>query len=130
VSETLYESDYCIAVFDRETRLLRVTRTNVPYESVGQAEREFMRLARVFDATPREGTRLLFDVRDGPHRNDPEYEQMLARTRGRLFDGFDKSVILMKTATGMLQARYMEVTQNARIPAVMTEADALKLLGL
>lgn len=130
MGKTLYESDYCIARHDRERGLLRVTRTSVPYQSVADAERELMRLARVFDATPREGTRLLFDVRDGPHRNDPEYEAMLARTRARLFDGFDKSVILMKTATGMLQARWMEATQNANVPAVMTEADALKLLGL
>jgi hypothetical protein len=129
VIERLYESEYFVAIRDPKPNLLRVTRTRVAFHSVAEAEKEFFRLAKVFDGAPREGTRLLLDVREGPHRNDPEYEAMLARTRTRMFEGFEKSVILMKTATGILQARWMEKTQNAWIPVAMTEADAMKLLG-
>lgn len=47
---------------------------------------------------------LLMDMRDGPMRNEPEYEERMNRALLRMGTGFRRLAVLMKSSVGMLQA--------------------------
>lgn len=47
---------------------------------------------------------LLMDMRDGPLRNEPEYEARMHRSVNRMVAGFHRVAILMQTSMGLLQA--------------------------
>ena len=43
-------------------------------------------------------------LRDGPMRNEPEYEALMNRALLRMGTGFRRLAVLMKSSVGMLQA--------------------------
>jgi hypothetical protein len=48
---------------------------------------------------------LLVDLRSSPVRNDPEWEQAASQLRPKLFGGFPRVAVLVKTAVGALQVK-------------------------
>ncbi len=46
---------------------------------------------------------LLVDLRDGPMRNDPAFEQVFRDRQRQLFGGFRRVALLVRTAVGALQ---------------------------
>lgn len=47
---------------------------------------------------------LLMDMREGPMRNEPEYEALMQQALLRMGTGFRRLAVLMKSSVGMLQA--------------------------
>ena len=72
---------------------------------------------------------LLIDSREGPARNDPAFEELLARVRGPIVSRFARSAVLVQSAVGRLQvARYAR--EDRASPGVFTdEAAALAYLA-
>ena len=74
---------------------------------------------------------LLLDMREGPMRNDPEYEQRLHRSVVRLVAGFRRVAILMQTSVGLLQASRLRRERgllSSEPHPFLSEADALAYL--
>ena len=95
-------------------RIVRLIRTPVPYSSAEQArDCHVTLLARVLAPgldRPRCGQ--LVDLRDGPLRTDPTFEEVIREPRARLFDGLGASAVLVRTLSGKLQLHRMERTDR------------------
>ncbi|EYF07697.1 hypothetical protein [Chondromyces apiculatus] len=99
----IYRSDYNVIAVDDERRLVRRTRTALPYPSfaeIGDIMEEMMRALGTLD---RARHVQLADVRLGPPRNDAAFEQFIAPFTQQLYRGFRRCAILVKTHAGRLQ---------------------------
>ncbi len=86
-------------------QLVRVRRSATPYPTLFEMERDFDEICAALDQIGRERKRLLVDLRSGPRRNDPAFEEAMGRLRPRLFRGFPHSAALVRTAVGALQVK-------------------------
>jgi hypothetical protein len=93
---------------DRARRLIRATRSGVPFESIEEIDLEVARLGAALDRMHGEW-RLLVDLRAVPLRNDPAFEMAIQRLRRRLLAGAARAALLVRTAVGALQ-----VTRHVR----------------
>lgn len=117
-----------VVTLDEALRLIRVTRTPVPYTSAPELEasmRDFKELRR----GDRAGYRLLLDVRDGPLRNDEDFESVMRRYRPELFEGFAGMAILVKTAIGKLQMARIQRDEGTARAVFTDEREALAYLN-
>jgi hypothetical protein len=90
---------------DESKALVRATRTDLPTQSMPETERLYCEVEVALDAIGRRRHVLLVDLRGSPVRNDPEFEQAMARLRLKLFGGFAAVAVLVKTAVGVLQVQ-------------------------
>ena len=85
--------------------LVRVRRSAEPFATLVAMESEFEAVAAVLDRMGRDRKRLLVDLRDGPRRNDPAFEEAMGRLRPKLFRGYPHSAAVVRTAVGALQVK-------------------------
>src|SRR6185369_6808081 len=78
---------------DAGASLVRATRTAQPFASVDEMQRAHKELLRAVAPFGEYG--LLLDVRLGPARSDPEYEQGLASLRRQITERFARVAILV-----------------------------------
>lgn len=117
-----------VVTLDEGLRLIRVTRTPVAYTNATEIEtsmREFKGLRR----GDRAGYRLLLDVREGPLRNDEDFESIMKRYRPELFEGFAAMAILVKTAIGKLQMARIQRDEGTARAVFTDEREALAYLS-
>jgi hypothetical protein len=84
-------------------QVVRFARTAAPIKDFQQAESEYLQALSTLDTLDRSHYGLLIDVRESPLRNDPAFEDFMSRFRERIFSGFARSAVLIKTAVGELQ---------------------------
>ena len=101
----LARTQHYVLELDTRRRVLRLTRTREPFESNEALDATFVALIKALDPLPRRQHSLLIDQRQGPHRNDPEFEQALRPHRVTLVNGFRRVAVLVQTAVGMLQVQ-------------------------
>ena len=111
---------------DADARRVRATRTALPFASVDEMQRVHKELLRVVG--PYGEHCLLLDVRLGPARNDPEYEQGLASLRRQITTRFSRVAILVKSAVGGLHARRLAREDGVQMRIFQDEAMALEYL--
>lgn len=108
----------------RRGRLVQVARTERAFASAADIDRGHDELARVLDALPRARMGILVDLRLAPARNDPEFEKAMAMHRRRMFDGFARRAVLVKSAVGKLHVqRYARQDGDGELE-VFTDPDA------
>jgi hypothetical protein len=86
-----------------ELHLISFRRTSERLKDLPLAEANYQQAVSTLDQFDRSQYKLLVDLRDSPLRNDPSFENFVAKYRMRLFSGFIKTAILVKTAVGELQ---------------------------
>src|ERR1044072_7286510 len=122
----------CNAYFDltvdRAVSVIYFKRKPVPFETVDECDRLYAEVVRIFSALDRPRFKLLVDLRDGPSRNDPAFERVLAMHRRNLFMGFSRAVVLVQTAAGILQIARHAREDDLEIFAFTDEAWANKCL--
>lgn len=117
------------ADLDEARRLVRYTRSSLPFDDLRALDDAYGGLVRAATGLERKGElALLIDLRAGPARNDPVFEQAVARYRGPMMRGFGRVALLVKTAVGRLQ-----VGRHAREDGVVglvtqDEDEALRFL--
>jgi len=99
------ETPYFTIETELGDNLVRIRRSAEPYPTLLEMERDFEAVAAVLDRMGRDRKRLLVDLRDGPRRNDPEFELAMGRLRPKLFRGFPHSAAVVRTAVGALQVK-------------------------
>jgi hypothetical protein len=112
---------------DGSAGLVRATRTAQPFASVDEMQRAHKELLRAVAPFGEYG--LLLDVRLGPARSDPEYEQGLASLRRQITERFPRVAILVKSAVGGLQARRLAREDGVTMRIFQDEAAALEYLA-
>jgi hypothetical protein len=110
--------------------ILRLTRSSSPVPSPSEVGPELDAIVRVLDGAGRAEHGLLVDLRAAPLNNDPAFEAELARRRARLFGGFRRVAVLVRTAVGALQIARQSREQGSSTPTFQDEASAIAHLSL
>lgn len=96
--------------------VIRVGRTPLAYENAEAIDRDFALIHAAMDAIDRPRFGLLVDLRDGPLRTDPAFDNSMAQHRKKLLSGFARVAVLVKSALGRLQ-----VQRHNRVDATPAE---------
>lgn len=96
-------------------RIVRITRTAAPYDSIDDVHATFLDLRARLLALPLAHARhgLLVDLREGPLRSDPPFEAAAREHRPRLFEGFVAGAVLVRTLSGKIQLSRQERVDRA-----------------
>jgi len=101
----LASTPYYVVMEDVKCKVIFATRTSLPFETLGAIESCFALLAEILEHVVRSDYVLLVDVRRGPARNDPDFEEVISRERGKLLHGFARNAALARSAAGALQIK-------------------------
>jgi hypothetical protein len=92
-------------VLEREVgqSYFRLRRTAIPMGDLGDIAAELEKFKKIFSRVDTSRLGLLIDLRDGPMRNDPKWEQQLRPWQKLIFTSFGRTAVLVKTPAGKLQ---------------------------
>ncbi len=121
----VFRNAYFVVSLEPDAPIVRVSRTSTPFETLEDVTHRFLELGGVLDRLGRAGKNLLFDMREAPARNDPAFEQAMAQVHARVYWGFGKLGVLVRTAAGMLQ-----VKRAAREQGVVWVVDTVEAVVL
>jgi len=114
---------------DRERHLVRIARTEAPLTQLADIPASFAQLDRALADVGRKHFCLLIDLREGPRRNDAEFEANVDRWRKALVISFRRTAVLVKTAAGLLQVkRHLQEDRASHGAAFTSEAEAMRYL--
>jgi hypothetical protein len=128
VIRALLRSKHFVVVVDDATRLLRRTRTVARFESHEELEAAYFELLHAMSTIDRTKYAQLIDARQAPPRNDPAFEELVARHHDELYRGFRASAVLVQSAAGKLQVRRMLGASGVGAPVFTEEEAALAYL--
>jgi hypothetical protein len=97
------QNEYIFVEHHPRLSLLRFSRTKKPYPLNQETSEVVQQVNDLFDRLIRAQHKLLIDMRDAPLRNDESFESFAAPSLNRVFTGFMKTAILVRTAVGELQ---------------------------
>jgi hypothetical protein len=100
---TIYESDYYRMELDARGGVLFLVRTAQAFENLDAVRAEQVAILDRLQMLVRRHLGLLVDLRRGPSRNDPAFEQAIKEFRVALFALFRRVAVLVRTATGRMQ---------------------------
>ena len=121
-----FKGRFFVVDVDESARLVRMTRTSAPFTSPDEMQRAHKEVLRA--VAPFLEYRLLLDVRSGPSRNDPEYEEGMASLRKQIVVRFDRVAILVKSAVGGLHVSRLARQDGVRVRVFQEEDLALDYL--
>jgi hypothetical protein len=100
----LYEDPYARVTHDPTRRLVQYRRSDLPYPTPAIALQSIHRQRSAMLSPPRTlDCVILMDVRDGPLRTDPEFEQVMKQSSPDMGQHFKRCAVLVRTAIGRLQ---------------------------
>jgi hypothetical protein len=116
--------------FHSVRRLVVLERTPVPFASIAAMDECVATIERGMSHLRRDTLTLLTDVREGPVRNDPEFERAFTKARARLFRGFSRIAVVTATAIGGMQVARHARADGSGAKAFGSVEEALKYLGV
>ncbi len=111
-------------------RLVVLYRTKEAFETIAALDECFEAIERGLSHLRRDTFGLVVDVRDGPVRNDLEFERAFARNRQHLFSGFPRIAVITATAVGGMQVARHARADHSGARAFNSVEDALHYLGV
>jgi hypothetical protein len=123
----LLETEYCTIDVDPTGTLVHFTRSELPYRSIADIEREASRIETALQGFGG-GRRLLADLRAVPPRNDPDFEEAISKVRQSLYTNVVRVALLVRTAIGALQT--MRHARHDGVFAQTYEDESLALAWL
>ncbi|HZS40138.1 MAG TPA: hypothetical protein VFF06_25080, partial [Polyangia bacterium] len=122
----VFAGPFFVVAVDARARLVRVTRTARQFTAVDEMQRAHKEVLRA--VAPYLEHRLLLDVRDGPSRNDPDYEKGMASLRKAVIVRFERVAILVRSNVGKLHVTRLAREDGVRLQAFQDEAEAIAYL--
>ncbi len=101
----LLRNPYFVVELEEAPRLILLTRTSEPFASVAEAAARWLEVVAALDRGGRGDRALLTDLRLGPARNDPAFEQAVRAILPDVHRGFRKNAVLVRLAVGAMQIR-------------------------
>jgi hypothetical protein len=132
MTRLLFSDEYAEITADDASRILAYRRKAKAIESKEALDRFFRGLGSSEGFGDRGRWRLLVDVRQAPSRNDDEFESIFRKHRDKMFGGFERRAVLVKSASGALQIQRLAREAhdgNERVFDDETEARAWLLAG-
>jgi hypothetical protein len=105
VSNPLHACDHFVLHYDDARKVVLLTRTPTPFASLDDVAPCLRDIVTSLGRIARHECGIVIDTREGPVRNDPEFERVFAPQRKRVLAGFARAAVLVRTATGRLQAQ-------------------------
>lgn len=109
-----HASDWFEVEVDREAKRVVVRRLAPLFASKEEAQLACAPVIDVVSSLDRSSHTLLFDARQARGVNDPDYESWYAPLRREIVRGFAKVAILVKSASGALQAKRLASADRAQ----------------
>ncbi len=109
------------------TPLVVLRRTSVHADDPDELEDFLTRFDLLLPPLRRRELVLLMDMRDGPLRNDDQYEERMNHAVTRITAGFRRVAVLMRSSVGILQAARLRRERPATassLPPFLDEAAA------
>ncbi|WP_437288294.1 hypothetical protein [Sorangium sp. So ce406] len=101
----LLRNAHFIVIVDRTTKIVRVTRSAEPFDSIEQIQQQCLAVTDALAMVDRSAMSLFLDIRAAPGRNDPTFEEATLRLRTAAVRGFRRVAVLVGTSAGALQVR-------------------------
>lgn len=125
----LLKNEYFELLVDEPQRTVRFRRSATPYPSIEVATHTFEAAIVAVRAIDPGSFVLLTDLREGPSRNDRDFERAILDVSTRLFAPFRARATIVRTAAGKLQIQRLSRERgDDRSEVFSTEADALRYL--
>ncbi len=109
-------------------RLIRITRSTRPLDSLQELARAWDDIRRALTFVDRSKVCLLIDTRAAPGRNDPEFEQAFAPIRSEITRGFLRCAVLVRMTVSRLQVQRHANSDGNDVEVFTDEAQALAWL--
>src|SRR4051794_75134 len=88
---------------DDDRRLIDRVRTPTRFETVDEVHAAYQAMLAAMATVDRGRYSVLVDLRGGPARNDPAFEDIVTRYQPALYAGIPRHALLVSTAAGKLQ---------------------------
>jgi len=124
----VYRNEFTTINMDPKGPLVRSNRSDVPFQSLEALERHVADMIRVYDGIGREGRVLLNDLRAVQGRNDSAFEERMMKLRPRLYGGFVRVGILVRSVVGALQIKRMVQEDGITRVVMNDEAELIEYL--
>lgn len=100
-------TEYTTVLMDPKGPLVRSVRSDIPFPTLEALEQSVANTARVYDELGRANRVLLSDIRAISGRNDEVFEERMKKLRPKLYSGFRRVGMLVRSLVGALQIRRM-----------------------
>lgn len=120
----VFRNEYNVVSMDPKGPLVRTLRSEVSFPSLEELERGVNDMCRIYDEIGRENRVLLADLRAVQGRNDEAFEGKMLKLRPKLYSGFLRVGILVRSSVGALQIKRM-VREDGIDRLVMTDETEL-----
>jgi hypothetical protein len=120
----VFRNEYNVISMDPKGPLIRSVRSDVPFQTLEELERSVQDMVRVYDEIGRQTRVLLSDLRAVQGRNDGAFEDRMLKLRPKLYGGFLRVGILVRSSVGALQIKRM-VREDGIDRMVMTDETGL-----
>ena len=124
----LLRNRHAVVTLDDELSLVRIIRTEDPFERDEEIESLFAQVIEALPRTKRKNLLLLVDLRRAPARNDPKFEALQTLHRDAVFGGYRRAAVLVRTAAGALQLSRLGREANSPTSVFNDETKALAFL--
>ena len=120
----IFRDEFTTITIDPMRPLVRSVRSDIPFPSLEVLEIAVANQIRTYDELGRGNRVLCIDLRAVMGRNDVEFEERMAKLRLRLYGGFLRIGVLVRSSVGALQIkRLLQEDKLARM--VTTDESAL-----
>ena len=131
MTRVLYEDAHVTLSVDDAAGLVRYVRSSERFVSIDDVRAVHQRIADLAIMIPRNGLKLLLDVREAPARNDEAFEQEITRALQAFTPRFGAHAMLVRSAVGRLQTHRLARERGEVSPPIFgDEAEALQYLGV
>jgi len=124
----ILRTPYFVVRFDAAEKIVRMWRSSEPFPNLESVTQGWLELVAGLDRLGRSGRCLLADLRDGPARNDPAFEQAVLQVVPRVHAGYLRNAILVKLAAGALQIKRHAKSDGIERLITSSEDEALAYL--
>ncbi|WP_148313251.1 hypothetical protein [Sorangium cellulosum] len=121
---------YTAVHHDPTQQLVFIRRSSLPYPSFEELDRSFRRIEQAIRIISRPRSLLLVDARDAPMRNDDGFEVTFGQAHARLFQGFKRAAVILRSAIGVLQVGRLSRGYVTPVSTFTRPEDALLHLGV
>ena len=124
----ILRTPYFVIHLDESEQLVRMKRTSEPFPSLDAVRRGWLDVFEACDRAGRRGRCFLGDMRQGPARNDPAFEQIVMPLIPLVHRGFVRNAVLVKMAVGALQIKRHAKSDGVERLITSSEEEALQYL--
>lgn len=124
----ILRTPYFVIHLDESEQLVRMKRTSEPFPSLDAVRRGWLDVIEACDRAGRRGRCFLGDMRQGPARNDPAFEQIVMPLIPLVHRGFVRNAVLVKMAVGALQIKRHAKSDGVERLITSSEEEALQYL--